>query len=72
MSKATYISKDHNFQDATTIYWFELDGETWGVSDCNGERKIIDCDGYPVNTDDAKNVHLKDALIITEEMEQDS
>ncbi len=71
MKTATFIEKVQNWQNETTIYWFELDGETWGVSDCNGERTIVDCDGCPVNISDAKNAHLPTALVITEEMELD-
>lgn len=71
MKTANFIEKDQNWQNETTVYWFELDGETWGVSDCNGERTIVDCDGCTVSMSDAKNAHLTAALVITEEMELD-
>lgn len=69
MSNFNHIATDQNWQDETTIYWFENEnGEQYGVSDCNGHQTIVDCDGYPVNTSDAVNIHLPSDLIVTEEM----
>ena len=44
------VSVDQNLSDETTTYWFYVDGETYGVVDCNGKRSLVDCDGYPVRT----------------------
>lgn len=56
---ATYISKDQNWQSEQTIYWFDVCGEEYGVSEQAGEEpKVLDCDGCPVNTDDGKNAEL--------------
>ena len=59
MNSITHTSTDQNWQDETTIYWFNVDGDEYGVADCNGEKTILDSDGSPVNTDDHKNVHLQ-------------
>ena len=69
MKTITYESKDQNYQDETTIYWFNVDGELWGISDTNGERKLVDFENYPY--DDSQ---LFDELsnMITEEMVQDA
>ena len=56
---ATYLTKDQNWQDETTIYWFDVNGETYGVTECCGESSVIDEDGYSVNIADAKNYHLR-------------
>lgn len=53
-----FIGKDQNWANEQTIYWFDVAGETYGVSDISGNRTIVDRDGYPVNTGDAKNAHL--------------
>ena len=45
---ASYITTDQNFQDETTNYWFLVDGESYALSDCNGELQLLDCDGCPV------------------------
>lgn len=63
-----HFTTDQNFADETTIYWFKGNGETYGVSDCHGYQTIVDCDGCPVNTDDAVNVHLLTDLVVTNEM----
>jgi len=54
-----FLTKDQNLADETTVYWFDVDGEEFGVSDCNGEKTVVDCDGCPVNLGDAKNAHIK-------------
>lgn len=56
---AHYIGKDQAWADDKTIYWFDVCGEEYGVSEQAGEISIIDCDGCPVNTDDGKNIELK-------------
>lgn len=43
-----FIDKDQNWQDETTNYWFDVDGEQYAVSDCNGKLRLLDCDGFPV------------------------
>ena len=44
-----YLSKDQNWADETTIYWFEEEyfGEIYGMADNNGFLKPLDCDGTP-------------------------
>lgn len=57
--KATFISKDQNWQDGTTTYWFTLDGvdygsnrefssETFGIVDNAGELVVVDSESMPV------------------------
>lgn len=74
--QATYFTKDQNQQDETTIYWFTvihsddtLSGE-YGVADCNGERRLLDCDGCPC-TDDHHWNEILENCVITEEMIND-
>lgn len=55
---ATYISKDQNYQNEQTIYWFDVDGEQYGVSEQSHSISVVDCDGFPVNTQDGKNAEL--------------
>lgn len=44
-----FIEKAQIYQDETTHYWFDVDGESYAVSDCNGERCILDSDGAPID-----------------------
>lgn len=65
----TYDSKDQNWQDETTFYWFNVGNETIGVSDCNGEMSIVDEDCCPINTDDCGNTHLLKLIdLVTDEI----
>lgn len=48
MSNATYNGKDQNWTDGSTTYWFEVDGEQYGVVEGNGAG-IVDCGGYPID-----------------------
>lgn len=60
---ATYTSKDHNSPDGTLVYWFDVDGESYGVvcSD-EGGTQVVDCDGCPSTDYDV------DMFTITEDM----
>ena len=44
MKTVTYLFKDQNLADESTTYWFDIDGETWGVVESCGELSIVDCD----------------------------
>lgn len=56
---AIYTTKDQNFSNEQTVYWFDVDGEEYGVSDQAGDICVVDCDGCPVNLSDAKNAILR-------------
>lgn len=56
---AAFNTKDQNWSDENTIYWFDVTGTNdgdedglYGISDCNGEKRLLDCDGCPCNADD--------------------
>jgi len=72
MTNAKYLTTDHNPQDETVIRWFDVEGETYGLSDHNGTVTIVDCDEYPVNTDDAKNVYLPNILHVEDMLRERS
>ena len=56
-----YLEKDQNWKNESTTYWFEIGGETYGVVESSIEAPVVvDCDGAPVNTLDAKNVALRE------------
>ena len=59
MENVTFVEKDQNWQDETTIYWFDVDGESFGVAESGPDATVLDCDGCPVNTQDAKNARLE-------------
>ena len=48
--KAMFITKQEIGQDETVNYWFNVDGEDFALSDCNGELRLLDCDGCPIET----------------------
>jgi hypothetical protein len=48
MTTASLINIDQNMQDETTNYWFDVNGESFALSDCNGDVQLLDCDGCPV------------------------
>ena len=47
--KVKFIEKDKVHQEETTNYWFRVNGDLWAVSDCKGEIKLLDDEGYPIN-----------------------
>lgn len=62
--KTTYMSKDQNWNDGTTTYWFDVNGDTYGVvhggESCNS--KVVDCAGAP------SDYYTADQFEITPEM----
>lgn len=62
--KATYSSKDQNLTDGTTVYWFDVNGETYGVvhGGDSFNATVVDCDGVP------SDQYTTDQLNVTEEM----
>ncbi|MAI64781.1 MAG: hypothetical protein CL600_07895 [Alteromonas sp.] len=44
-----HVETQHYTQNEDTIDWFEIDGESWGLNKKNGEFRLIDCDGSPVD-----------------------
>ena len=64
-----YLTKDQNWTDATTIYWFEdSNGETFGISDCEGEKTALDCDGHPIDCNEQLKNRVLNECVITDEM----
>ena len=45
----TFLSADQNMQDETTNYWFNVNDNEFALSDNNGDVKLLDCDGRPVD-----------------------
>ena len=69
MKTLTFVAKDQNWADESTTYWFDVDGEMYGVVESCGESTIVDCDGCPDNAD----VNIIKALdgAVTDEMRMD-
>ena len=45
---AKIICIDQHWAEECTNYWFDVNGENYAVSDCNGVLRLLDCDGCPV------------------------
>jgi hypothetical protein len=66
----TYNGKDKNLADASTIYWFDIDGEIYGLVEAGPLPPIVvDCDGCPNNVSAAINNAL--ISVMTAEMRQE-
>jgi len=43
------ISTDRDAQNETTVTWFDVDGESWGIANNNdGSIQLLDSDGCPI------------------------
>jgi len=72
MYTATYITKEQIWDDETTIYYFDLDGQDYGVVEAGGDSsRIVDGHGWLINIHDEHNVHLPVLLVVTDEMRND-
>ena len=61
---ATFINKDDNRPDGTQVFWFDVNGETYGVIQGGDSHNanVVDCDGCPTD------VYSVDQFNITKEM----
>lgn len=66
-----YLDKDQNFQDGNTVYWFDVDGESYGVCESAEAPKLLDCDGYPCNLSDTWAIEIMSKLVVTDRMRSD-
>ena len=77
--KIEYMTKDQNWQNETTIYWFELtgtdygsgiefDGHKLGVAEIGSDTYIVDADGTPIPYRDCDEIALRKHLVVTDEM----
>ncbi len=63
-----YIARDTNRAEATVIYWFENETSTYGISDHNGERTALDCDGATIDYNDQLRDQVLNECVVTNEM----
>lgn len=73
----SYIGTDQNWQDETTIHWFEVLGEShghgikldgvYGWADNNGHISILDADGCPLTNGDGETEAARLAIRSTAE-----
>lgn len=54
----TLSSKDKNWQNEQTIYWFNVGDEKYGVSDINGNLSVLFDNGENVETNDKEYMWL--------------
>lgn len=59
--KTEFLTKEQDWQNETTRYWFLVNGENYCIADNNGDLTLLDSEGYPI---DDCNDHegIKDAL----------
>lgn len=75
-----FLSKDQNWQNEETVYWFQIegedygtgvsfDGETFGVVESAGTTTIVDGEGTPLEGD-YREIAVRKALdgAVTDEL----
>lgn len=77
--RVEFKSKDQNWQEESTTYWFELTGidhgtgwefggEEFGVCESELDSRILDCDGRPMTIGDRAEIAAKRHCVVTDEM----
>lgn len=72
MATAAFLSTEHNPQDETTIYWYELsgadadtglefDGKTYGIVETGALPSVVDADGFPIPVWHREAIVVRDA-----------
>ena len=65
MSK--YISKDQNWANESTTYWFEFDGAEVGVVESGSETYPVDHNSQPIENENLE-AQIMAACVVTDEM----
>lgn len=79
MATATFIEKSQNWQEETTTYWFELngedygtgiefDGETFGIAESGPDSQVVDSEGAPLTDGDHQAIAVRNTVEVTDEM----
>lgn len=67
MSKTTFIEKEQDWDNEATLYWFDVSGGLYAISESGGRATIIDGYGDDV-IDPELEIELTAALIVTDDM----
>lgn len=70
---ATYTSKDQNWQEHQTIYWFDVEDdegelEIFGICEDDMGARPLDEDGCPIDYNELLASRVMDNCIVTDEM----
>lgn len=65
---ATFTSKDNNWMEGTTTYWFSFEGETFGIVEDGPTSSVVDYEGYPLDTNEYMLIRVKRTCVVTDEM----
>lgn len=70
MSNVNYTGKDQNWQNQSTTYWFDVDGEVYGVVESGSEApRIVDVDGCPIDGNgNEREMRVELESAVTDEM----
>jgi hypothetical protein len=79
MAHATFTSKDQNWIEESTVYWFSLEGDdhnsgknfegdVFGVRECGPDSQIVDSDGATVNYNDSLRNCVQRLCVVTDAM----
>lgn len=88
MAKATFTSADQNWQDGTTTYWFELEGEAYGTGVTFGDEPhgttfgvvesggVIECyvdeESCPLTEGDRITLAVSKTIELTDEIKREA
>lgn len=65
---ATYVSKDQNWGNDSTTYWFDVDGTQYGVVEAGPESYPVDHNSHPIDDNEALARQIVSACIVTDGM----
>ena len=65
---ATYLSADQNWADASTTYWFEMDGAEYGIVESGSDSSPVNNNGFPIDYNDHLAALVVAECIVTDEI----
>ena len=81
MATATFSSKDQNWAEEATTYWFTVTGSdynsgiefdgVYGVRESGGESIVVDSDGVPLDYNDSTLNAINRLCVVTDAMRKE-
>lgn len=72
MSSANHVTTDQDWQDESTVYWFDLDGERYGIVEQGPETFPVDADGCRIDYNETLAARVRGECVVTDEMRADA
>lgn len=58
-----HTTTERLLDNETSVYWFDVGGTMYGISESGGDATAVDAFGWPLPEGDAKNAVLRECIV---------